>query len=114
MSKQLYLALSAFTLELQGKKKKVAWFTDNTLEWSASTVHVGSKITELQSLTLSVFNVCVEPSILTITCTMYDDVFGMLDLIVNGDPTQWTGLPAAITPRFRVSFLGFTSLARKL
>ena len=85
-----------------------------TLVWSASIVDNGSKITKLQSLALSVFNVCVQPSILTITCTMHDDVFRMLDLIVNGDPTQWTGLPAAITPRFRVSFLGFTSLARKL
>ena len=35
-------------------------------------------------------------------------------LIVNEDPTQWTGLPAAITPRFRVTIPGFTSLARKL
>ena len=55
-----------------GQKKKKKRVVDN-----------GSKITELQSLALSVFNVCVEPSILTITCTMHDDVFRMLDLIVN-------------------------------
>lgn len=46
--------LSAFVLELQGKK--VAWFTDITSV--VSIVHNGSKITELQSLALSVFNDC--------------------------------------------------------
>ena len=54
-----------------------------TLVWSASIVDNGSKITKLQSLALSVFNVCVQPSILTITCTMHDDVFRMLDLIAK-------------------------------
>ena len=47
------LALSAFALGLQGKN--VAWFTDNTTV--VSIVHNGSKVTELQSLTLSIFNV---------------------------------------------------------
>jgi len=47
------LALSAFALELQGKK--VAWFTDHTSV--VSIVHNGSKVTELPSLTLSIFNV---------------------------------------------------------
>ena len=48
------LAVSAFAPDLQGKK--VAWFTDNTSV--VSIVHNGSKVTELQSLALSVFNVC--------------------------------------------------------
>ena len=36
---------------------------------------------------------------------IHDDMFRKLDC--NGDPTEWTGLPAAITPRFRVSIRGF-------
>ena len=42
------LALSAFALELQGKK--VAWFANNTSVFSI--VHNESKITELKSLAL--------------------------------------------------------------
>ena len=53
------LALSAFALELQGKN--VAWFTDNTTV--VSIVHNGSKITELQLLPLSIFNVCAHHGI---------------------------------------------------
>ena len=53
------LALSAFALDLQGKK--VAWFIDNTSV--PSIVHNGSKVTDLQSLALSVFNVCARSGI---------------------------------------------------
>ena len=53
------LELSVFALELQGKK--VAWFTDNTSV--VSIFHSGSNITELQSLELSVFNVCARHGI---------------------------------------------------
>ena len=48
------LVLSAFAADLQGKK--VAWFTDNTSV--VSIVYNGSKVTELHSLALSIFNVC--------------------------------------------------------
>ena len=50
------LALSAFAPDLQGKR--VAWITDNT-----SFVQNGSKVTELQSLALSIFNICVRSGI---------------------------------------------------
>ena len=53
------LALSAFALVLQGKR--VAWFTDNTSV--VSIVHNGSKVTELQSLALSIFNLCARHGI---------------------------------------------------
>lgn len=53
------LALSAFALVLQGKR--VAWFTDNNSV--VSIVHNGSKVTELQSLALSIFNVCARHGI---------------------------------------------------
>ena len=48
------ISLSAFAPDLRGKK--VAWFTDNTSV--VSIVHNGSKVTELQSLALSIFIVC--------------------------------------------------------
>ena len=48
------MALSAFALVLQGKR--VAWFTDNNCV--VSIVRNGSKVTELQSLALCIFNVC--------------------------------------------------------
>ena len=99
-----------------------------------SIVHNGNKVTELQSLGLSIFNVCdrhgisleikwiprsfnneadlcVEPLILTITPYM---TMCSTCLILNGNPTQWIGLPAAIKSRFRVITNGFNSLARKL
>ena len=91
------LAVSAFAPDLQGKK--VAWFTDNTSV--VSIVHNGSKVTELQSLALSVFNVCAcsgiflemkwiprsfnyQADLLSRTIdfddyTINDDVFRMLD-----------------------------------
>ena len=53
------LALSAFAPDLQSKK--VAWFTDNTSV--VSIVYNGSKVTELQSLALSIFNVCARTGI---------------------------------------------------
>ena len=85
------LALSAFAPDLRGKK--VAWFTDNTSV--VSIVHNGSKVTELQSLALSIFIVCarfdisleikwIPRSFLSRTSdfddyTINDDVFHMLD-----------------------------------
>ena len=51
--------LSAFALELQGKK--VASFTVNTSV--VSIVNSGNKNTELQSLALSIFNVCARHGI---------------------------------------------------
>ena len=91
------MALSAFALVLQGKR--VAWFTDNTSV--VSIVHNGSKVTELQSLALSIFNVCArhgisleikwiprsfnyQADLLSRTIdfddyTIHDDVFRMLD-----------------------------------
>ena len=51
--------LSALTLELQGKK--VAWFTDDTSV--VSVLNNGNKVTELQSLALSICNVCVRHGI---------------------------------------------------
>jgi len=53
------LALSAFAPDLQGKK--VAWFTENTSV--VSIVYNGSKVTELQPLALSIFNVCARTGI---------------------------------------------------
>ena len=91
------LALSAFALVRQGKR--VAWFTDKTSV--VSIVHNGSKVTELQSLALSIFNVCArhgisleikwiprsvnyQADLLSRTIdfddyTIHDDVFRMLD-----------------------------------
>lgn len=54
------LTLSAFALELQGKKRKkkkrkeLLWFTDNTSV--VSVVHNGSRAVELQSPVLSIFS----------------------------------------------------------
>ena len=53
------MGLSAFALVLQGKR--VALFTDNTSV--VSIVHNGSKVTELQSLALSIFNLCARHGI---------------------------------------------------
>lgn len=53
------LALSAFAPDLHGKK--VVWFTDNTSV--VSIVQNGSKVSELQSLALSTFNVCARSGI---------------------------------------------------
>ena len=47
------LALSAFAPDLQGKR--VAWITDNASV--VAIVQNGSKVTELQSLALSIFNI---------------------------------------------------------
>ncbi|XP_067041129.1 uncharacterized protein [Acropora muricata] len=91
------LALFAFALVLQGKR--VAWFTDNNSV--VSIVHNGSKVTELQSLALCIFNVCARHGVsleikwiprsfnyqavfLSRTIdfddyTIHDDVFRMLD-----------------------------------
>ena len=91
------MALSAFALVFQGKR--VAWFTDNTSV--VSIVHNGGKVTELQSLALSIFNVCArhgifleikwipgsfnyQADLLSRTIhfddyTIHDDVFRMLD-----------------------------------
>ena len=54
------LALSAFAPDLQ--RKRVAWITDNTSV--VAIVQNGSKVTELQSLVLSIFNICVRSGIL--------------------------------------------------
>lgn len=89
--------LAAFAPNLQGKR--VAWFTDSTSV--VSIVHNGSKVVELQSLALSIFNVCVlsgislemkwipwslncEADLLSRTVdfddyTLNDDVFHVLD-----------------------------------
>ena len=53
------LALSAFAPDLQGKR--VAWITDNTS--FVAIVQNGSKVTELQSLGLYIFNICVRSGI---------------------------------------------------
>ena len=89
--------LSAFALELQGKK--VASFTVNTSV--VSIANSGNKNTELQSLAFSIFNVCArhgisfeikwiprsfnyQPDLLSRAIdfddyTIHDDVFHMLD-----------------------------------
>ena len=51
--------LTALALELQGKR--VAWFTDDTSV--VSVLYNGNKVTELQSLALSICNVCVRHGI---------------------------------------------------
>ena len=53
--KAVELALIIFAPGLLGKQ--VAWFTDNTNV--VSIVHSGSKVTELQDLTLRIFYFCV-------------------------------------------------------
>lgn len=122
--------LAAFAPNLQGKR--VAWFTDSTSV--VSIVHNGSKVVELQSLALSIFNVCVlsgislemkwipwslncEADLLSRTVdfddyTLNDDVFHVLDC--KWGPSQWIGFPVVITPSFRVTILDFTSLALRL
>ena len=51
--------LTALALELQDKR--VAWFTDDTSV--VSVLYSGNKVTELQSLELSICNVCVRHGI---------------------------------------------------
>ena len=53
------LVLSAFAPDLQGKR--VAWITDNTS--FVAIVQNVTEVTELQSLALSIFNICVRSGI---------------------------------------------------
>ena len=124
------LVPSAFALELQGKK--VACFTDNTSV--VRIVHNGSKVTELQSLALSIFNVCArhgisleikwiprsfnyQADLLSRTIdfdnyTIHDDVFRMLDC--QWRPHTVDRFACSYNARFCVTIPGSTSLARKL
>ena len=107
------LALSAFALELQGKK--VAWFTDNTSV--VSIVHNGSKVTELQSLAFSIFNVCARHGIsleikwiprgFNYQADLLSRTIDFDDYTINDDVFR-------MLARFHVTILGSTSLARKL